>query len=826
MNLKFLRFLLQLGKKLSLTLLILLCLPVSMVRAQIEPDGSMPTNVEELRDLLMEISGGEVSGDNLFHSFDEFSIPEGAEAVFQNADSIENIFARVTGDSASLIDGMLSTQGDANLFLMNPNGIVFGEDATLNVGGSFIGTTADSVVFEDGTEFAANDDGSDPVLSVEVPIGLGFGSNPGAITVNGDGNQLDPISSFAPISTDSDSSSGLSVESEETIGLLGGDINVNGGSITAQTGNLELGAVSSGFVDIEYEDPGLDFAFDNATVDRNLVVDNRSLLNTGGGSIKLTGQNIDLVNGSYILNQTQEVAKDISINANNTLTLSGVSPDGSVSNIISAETLGTAKGSDITISTQDLVLQDAASIRASSFSNATGGNTTIDASRSILLGESIPPSQNRQFNTNAITTPALSSGNSGNIQISTPQLRVFDGSYISSSTGGSGNGGNLTLNTDRLEVSGVSTTSPSNISAAAFNDGNAGNVIVNGSEIIVEDGAIITTTSVANGNAGNVELNASESVNINSQTNSPPSTINSAVSSADARTQQVLQLSQEPTGDAGNVIIRTPNLDVDGGGAVSVQNAGTGNAGTLSISAGDLNLNNASSITAASSSGQGGNITLDTDNLQIDPNSNITAEAENQGDGGNININASNIFAKKSSAVTADAEGGDGGNLTIEAINILLEAPVEDIFTASSELGIDGTVEIETDGNFEGSFDLVKPDFAVAEKALEGSCFEQRNARQGKFVYGGTGGLPVSPDNMVPEERSYSTRLRQVEPGLSQPNPLETNSPPQSDAGEVEPQSDIVVEPESEWPERFAFAPRRGQTAFAVRAILSLKRML
>ena len=175
----------------------------------------------------------------------------------------------------------------------------------------------------------------------------------------------------------------------------------------------------------------------------------------------------------------------------------------------------------------------------------------------------------------------------------------------------------------------------------------------------------------------------------------------------------------------------------------------------------------------------------------------------------------------------ANAEGGDGGNLTIEAINILLEAPVEDIFTASSELGIDGSIEIETDGNFEGSFDLVKPDFAVAEKALEGSCFEQRNTRQGKFVYGGTGELPVNPDNMVTEERSHSTRLRQVEPGLSQPNPLETNSPPQSDAAEVEPQSDlVVVEPESEWPERFAFAPRRGQTAFAVRAILSLKRML
>ena len=112
--------------------------------------------------------------------------------------------------------------------------------------------------------------------------------------------------------------------------------------------------------------------------------------------------------------------------------------------------------------------------------------------------------------------------------------------------------------------------------------------------------------------------------------------------------------------------------------------------------------------------------------------------------------------------------GGDGGNLTIEAVNLFLEAPIDEIFSASSELGIDGTIEIEANQDFESSFDLVTPDFAVAEKALENSCFKDRNQEKGSFVYGGTGGLPVSPDSTIEEEESASSRLSQVEPGLPQ----------------------------------------------------------
>ena len=102
-------------------------------QAQIIPDGSLPTNVQQLEE-IMKINGGERAGDNLFHSFEEFSIPEGMEAIFENALDVENIFTRITGGEVSNLDGLLKTQGGANLFLINPNGVVFGENVQLDIG--------------------------------------------------------------------------------------------------------------------------------------------------------------------------------------------------------------------------------------------------------------------------------------------------------------------------------------------------------------------------------------------------------------------------------------------------------------------------------------------------------------------------------------------------------------------------------------------------------------------------------------------------------------------------------------------------------------------
>ncbi|MDY6941069.1 MAG: filamentous hemagglutinin N-terminal domain-containing protein, partial [Cyanobacteriota bacterium] len=100
-----------------------------------------------------DIHGGKVSGDgaNLFHSFEEFGLNEGEVANFLANPNLENILGRVVGGNPSLIDGLLQVSGGSpNLFLINPAGLVFGENASLNVPADFTATTATGVGFDGG----------------------------------------------------------------------------------------------------------------------------------------------------------------------------------------------------------------------------------------------------------------------------------------------------------------------------------------------------------------------------------------------------------------------------------------------------------------------------------------------------------------------------------------------------------------------------------------------------------------------------------------------------------------------------------------------------
>ena len=693
--------------------------------AQVIPDETLPTSVEQLRE-IMNINGGERAGNNLFHSFEEFSIPEEMEAVFENATDIENIFTRITGADASTINGILRTQGGANFFLVNPNGIIFGENARLDVGGSFVATTANSIQFEGGTEFAASDSATEPVITIERPIGLSFDGNNGAIQVNGSGHQITNDSTFSPV--EFAETTGISIQSNQTLALVGNEINLDGGIINSEGSKVYLMSLYSGSVGINSSKNGFTLLDNNSIKHENINLNQQSLIDASGkklGIISLTGKNINLNDASFILNQSRGSSSggSIDLKASESLTLAGSSSNGEISSGVRAETLENGKGADITISANQLLLQDAARIQAFTFGDEIGGSIKIEIYNTTKLDDSF------------INASTRGKGTAGNLELSTSQLELTNVGIISSSSTGvnNGNGGQVIVNADSIYVSGGSKFSRSNISTSSFTTGNAGNLTVNTKQLTIADGGSISSSSFNNGNAGNLVINASKLIDVSGNnpdfeaSSNSESTIRTAVQIGKGR-----NLPKIPTGNAGSLTINTPVLNISQKGVISVENEGTGNGGVLSINTEQLNLSEAGNITAATASGTGGNINLDTENLQIDGNSEITATAENDGDGGNINISTTALLAKKNSEVTANAFAGTGGNIQIDTQGLFLFP--NSTIQASSELGIDGRVKINTlDTNLQRDLELSELNLVTSEESLANSCLARRNEQQGSF---------------------------------------------------------------------------------------------
>ncbi|MEO0984860.1 MAG: filamentous hemagglutinin N-terminal domain-containing protein [Cyanobacteria bacterium J06639_14] len=148
--------------------------------AQIIPDDTLGDegSIVVDGDAIDRIEGGETRGSNLFHSFEEFNVNTGQQVYFANPVGIENILSRVTGSNVSEIDGLLGVDGAANLFLLNPNGIIFGPNARLDISGAFTASTAEMLEFQDGSAFSAVNPEGEPFLTMSVPLGVQFGASP------------------------------------------------------------------------------------------------------------------------------------------------------------------------------------------------------------------------------------------------------------------------------------------------------------------------------------------------------------------------------------------------------------------------------------------------------------------------------------------------------------------------------------------------------------------------------------------------------------------------------------------------------------------------
>jgi filamentous hemagglutinin family protein len=445
--------------------------------AQVTPDGTTSTTVNANGNNFT-IEQGDRAGGNLFHSFRDFSVPTDGQASFNNAADIVNILSRVTGGNISNINGLLKANSGANLFLINPAGIIFGEGASLDIGGSFYGSSADSILFEDG-EFSATDLDNLPVLTINAPIGLGFRDNPGDVANNSVAND----------------GNGLEVATGNNITLLGGNISFDGGNIFAPGGIVNLGGLTAAGTISFTDDGSLNFpegiTRGDVSLANSAVV---SVLSGGGGSIFVNARNLDLTSLSFIragigdgLGSVDAQAGDVVINATESVTLDGISTDGNlrtgIFNIVAPGAVG--NGGALNITTPSLALTNGGGISTSTGGEGDGGTIGINATKLIALdGSSVIGS---------VVFPGVV-GNGGALNITTPNLALTDGSQINFSTFGQGDSGSISIDaTESITLDGISV-----IRNAVGTDavGNAGELNIPTPNLVLTNGSQINSSTL------------------------------------------------------------------------------------------------------------------------------------------------------------------------------------------------------------------------------------------------------------------------------------------------------------------------------------------
>ena len=602
----------------SAILVAVVCGITENAMAQVVPDNTLGTQVTQ-SGAVLGINNGTRSGNNLFHSFSQFSIPTGGSAVFNNALDVQNIFSRVTGSQFSNIDGILKSQGTANLFLMNPNGVVFGPNAQLQLGGSFLGTTATGIKFADALEF--NVMNTTPVLlSVNLPIGLQMGTNSGAIQVQGAGHKLavivTPTQAFPPFTRETNPA-GLTVQPGKTLALVGGGISIAGGQLRADQGRVELGSVSAGSVKLTPIASGFALSYEDIPSFQDIQLTQKALLDAsesvGNDGIHLSGRLIKLSGGSAGLVQntlSSSPGGQIVVKASERVEITDTTDDKRFRSNLTTETTAAGTSGDIKISTKELVFREGGQIVSRTFTAGDAGNILVNASDSIqVLGIS---TINPRFQSSIFANSGGSAtGKAGNITLSTQKLIATGGAIISNASFSKGGaGGALVVNADLVDISGVDPIfkGPTDLRFGSFSGGDGGSLTLNARRVIVRDGARMNGTTIGKGNAANLTINASESVDINA------GIVTSSASFPDFRTILV-GYDSDPTGKAGTIAINTGRLTVRNNGKVTVQNSGPANAGKLQIRADVVELDRGGTLSASTKLGEGGNIQLDIRNL-------------------------------------------------------------------------------------------------------------------------------------------------------------------------------------------------------------------
>ncbi|MEC4882573.1 MAG: filamentous hemagglutinin N-terminal domain-containing protein [Scytonema sp. PMC 1070.18] len=613
------------------------------------------------------ISGGAVRDSNLFHSFREFNVSAGRGAYFFSPNAeIQNILARVTGGNPSEILGILGTRmlndsasepSNANLFLINPNGIIFGSDARLDVGGSFVTTTANAIQFGEQGLFSATNPEPPQLLTV----------NPSSFLFNQIAAQ--PINSI-------ESRASLTVPTNRSLLLIGGNtfpnagstgkIVLNGGRLRAPGGRVEIGGLGeSGKIDLNINgsDLSLDFSEGIERADVSLLNSSEIDVTGSGSDVTIYAQKLNIIDDSDIcagigadvacgglgsdFGSVDSQAGDIKLTATEQITIDNNS---GIYNSVNKGAVGT--GGDIVLDAKQISIQNDGQVQAVVDGEGNTGNILLQAQNSIEV-------KSKSFLTNLVN---LGTGKAGNFTINTPNLTLSDEATITNETRGVGNTGDLTVNTERLSLDN------SSISINVRGKGNAGTLTIRASDFINLSGEILTSEGDPFSPGG---------------------------------FQNQVDLTGE--GEGGDLLVETPRLSISNGSKVQVATFRIGNFGKLLIQASQVDVFNTPDAKNKFITGifagilqdprsqvlptsERGNLIIDTERLSIRGGAEVSADTSGVGDGGNISITArdfvevvgSSRFDKPSflgaevnpprpeTPITPEAITGDGGNLTIK----------------------------------------------------------------------------------------------------------------------------------------------------------------